>query len=58
MTARKSTRLPPYAYRAVRMWLRAKRKGDKKEKSLLQSAIWQVKDYVDKRDEAALGEKE
>ena len=40
------------------MWLRAKREGDKKEKSLLQSAIWQVKDYVDKRDEAALGEKE
>jgi hypothetical protein len=58
MTARKSTKLPPYAYRAVRMWLRAKRAGDKKEKFLLQNALWQVKDFVDKQEELAIGDRD
>lgn len=58
MTARKSTKLPPYAYRAVRMWLRAKRAGDKKERCLLQNALWLVKDFVDKQGELAIGGEE
>lgn len=59
MTARKSTKLPPYAYRAVRMWLRAKRAGDpKKEKARLQNALWLVKDFVDKQEELAIGGEE
>jgi hypothetical protein len=40
------------------MWLRAKRAGDKKEKCLLQNALWLVKDFVDKREELAIGGEE
>jgi hypothetical protein len=41
------------------MWLRAKRAGDpKKEKARLQNALWLVKDFVDKREELAIGGEE